>query len=135
MAIDEVGIGSTLATLLTYLKRQIIGFLFMDMEKMPETEIQRQSGFAPGAGADASRHGAAPPWEMIRLPAKRNRLLQQILARINADEDLHTLWRCQNLNAVTGWMSDHGPIHMQIVVNISLRILRMLLGENWCPTW
>lgn len=102
---------------------------------MPETEIQRAEGFSLPE-PEPTQAGTEPlhPGEMIRLPAKRNRLLQQMLARINADEDLHTLWRCQNLNAVDRLgMSDHGPIHMQIVVNISLRILRMLLGRELVP--
>lgn len=104
----------------------------MDSEEVPETEIQKVEGF-PLPERESTPVGTEPlrPAEMIRLPARRNPLLQQILARVNADEDLHTLWRCQNLNAVDRLgMSDHGPIHMQIVTNISLRILRMLLGQG-----
>src|SRR5450756_3232360 len=49
-------------------------------------------------------------------------------------EDLHTIWRCQNINAVDRLgMSDHGPIHMQIVVNIALRLLRMLVASGLTP--
>ncbi len=107
----------------------------MDAEEVPETEIQRVEGF-PLLQPEPSPIGTEPlhPAEMIRLPAKRNPILQQVLARVNADEDLHTLWRCQNMNAVDRLrMSDHGPIHMQIVVNISLRILRMLVASGLVP--
>ncbi len=107
----------------------------MNHEAGPEPEIQRVEGF-PLPEAKPAPLGTEPlhPTEMIRLPAKKNPKLQELLARINADEDLHTLWRCQNINAVDRLgMSDHGPIHMQIVVNISLRILRMLLASGLEP--
>src|SRR5450756_2120084 len=111
-----------------------LGFLFgeimktegspMNEETGPEPEIQRVEGF-PLPEPEQTTVGTEPlrPAEMIRLPAKKNPVLQQLLANINADEDLHTLWRCQNINAVDRLgMSDHGPIHMQIVVNISLTV-------------
>ena len=107
----------------------------MNEETGPEPEIQRVEGF-PLPEPEQTTVGTEPlrPAEMIRLPAKKNPVLQQLLANINADEDLHTLWRCQNINAVDRLgMSDHGPIHMQIVVNISLRILRMLLAAGLVP--
>lgn len=107
----------------------------MDSQQVPEPEIRRVEGF-PLPEREATPVGTEPlhPAEVIRLPAKRNPILQQVLARVNSDEDLHTLWRCQNMNAVDRLgMSDHGPIHMQIVVNISLRILRMLLARGFVP--
>ncbi|MHB0870452.1 MAG: HD domain-containing protein [Chloroflexota bacterium] len=108
----------------------------MAQETGPKPEIQRVEGF-PMPEPESTPVGTEPlhPSEMIRLPAKHNPVLQQLLARINADEDLHTLWRCQNINAVDRLgMSDHGPIHMQIVVNISLRILRMLMAGGLVPS-
>ncbi len=107
----------------------------MERQVGPEPEIQHVEGF-PMPEREVAPVGTEPlhPTEMIRLPAKRNPILQQLLARINADEDLHTLWRCQNMNAVDRLgMSDHGPIHMQIVVNISLRVFRMLMASDLVP--
>lgn len=47
--------------------------------------------------------------------------------RVNVDEELHALWVAQNINAVDRLgMSDHGPVHMQIVSNIALRLTRLL---------
>lgn len=108
----------------------------MRREEGPEPEIQRIEGFEIPQ-REPTPVGTEPlhPAEMIRLPAKHNPVLQQVLARVNADQDLHTLWRCQNINAVDRLgMSDHGPIHMQIVVNISLRILRMLIAGGHTPS-
>ncbi len=108
----------------------------MNTEDIPEPEIQRVEGF-PVPQPEKTPAGTEPlrPAEMIRIPAKHNPTLQQVLARINADEDLHTLWRCQNINAVDRLgMSDHGPIHMQIVVNISLRMFRMLVSSGLAPS-
>lgn len=75
-----------------------------------------------------------PPTEMIRLPARHNPSLRRIIAAVNADEDLHAIWRCQNINAVDRLgMSDHGPIHVHIVANIALRLLRLLAARGIEP--
>ena len=98
--------------------------------------VQAADGFGlPDEPADAPP-GAAPlaPAELIRLPARHNARLQALLARINADEDLHAIWRCQNVTAVDRLgMSDHGPVHMHIVANSALRLLRLLLAGGLTP--
>lgn len=84
---------------------------------------------APASDA-ASHH----PAELIRLPIRHNPTLQRVLEAINADEDLHTIWRCQNITAVDRLgMTDHGPVHMQIVANIALRLLRLLFAQGIEP--
>jgi metal-dependent HD superfamily phosphatase/phosphodiesterase len=53
---------------------------------------------------------------------------------VNADRGLHALWRCANVNAVDRLgMSDHGPVHVQIVANIGLRLLRLLVSAGSTP--
>ena len=97
----------------------------MQHKDSPSPDIQEVEGFAIPAPEPAPS-GTQPlhPTEMIRLPAKHNPVLQELLARVNDDEDLHSIWRCQNINGVDRLgMSDHGPIHMQIVTNIALRLL------------
>jgi len=70
---------------------------------------------------------AASAQARIRLPLRHSPLLQQVLDRVNADEELYALWVAQNVNAVDRLgMSDHGPVHMNIVANISLRLARLL---------
>jgi metal-dependent HD superfamily phosphatase/phosphodiesterase len=71
----------------------------------------------------------------LRVPARHNEKLQRLLAEINADESLHQLWRCANVNAVDrAGMSDHGPVHIQIVCNISLKLLRLLVQGGIDPS-
>ena len=76
---------------------------------------------------DADReHGAA-----IRLPVRHNSRLTTIVQRVNADAELRAIWQAANVNAVDRLgMSDHGPVHMQIVSNIALKLLRMLLDHG-----
>lgn len=53
-----------------------------------------------------------------------------MIDRVNVDVELYTLWQVVNINAVKRLgMSDHGPVHVQIVTNIALKLLR-LLGER-----
>jgi metal-dependent HD superfamily phosphatase/phosphodiesterase len=64
---------------------------------------------------------------LIRVPTAKNKLLEQVLERINENEEITTLWNILNVNAIERLgMSDHGPIHFQIVANIALRLMRIL---------
>jgi metal-dependent HD superfamily phosphatase/phosphodiesterase len=63
----------------------------------------------------------------IKLPTRGNRTLEQLLERINRDEELRTWWHIANLNAVARMgMNDHSWVHMQIVTNIGLKLMRLL---------
>jgi uncharacterized protein len=65
---------------------------------------------------------------LFYVPARRNAKLQTLLDAINADISLQQLWRSANINAVDrAGMSDHGPTHVRIVANISLKMLRLLV--------
>ncbi len=70
----------------------------------------------------------------IYVPARHNRVLLQIIERVNADEELYAMWQVMNINAVNRLgMSDHGPVHFQIVANIALKILRQLIEFGVTP--
>src|SRR5262245_15972852 len=72
---------------------------------------------------------------LIRVPARHNARLQSIIDRINQDDELYMFWRCANINAVDRLgMSDHGPVHVQIVANIALKLLRLLVGHGVQPS-
>lgn len=63
----------------------------------------------------------------IRVPARNNTLLEKALSVINEDVEIKTLWRILNVNAIDRLgMSDHGPVHFQIVANIAIRLARLL---------
>jgi metal-dependent HD superfamily phosphatase/phosphodiesterase len=74
--------------------------------------------------AQAAGTGGQP---RIRLPLRHSPTLQKVIDRVNGDDELFALWQAQNVNAVDRLgMSDHGPVHMNIVANISLRLARLL---------
>lgn len=63
----------------------------------------------------------------ITVPAEYNKVLQQTVDVINQSEEVRTLWKAINVNALDRLkMSDHGPVHFQVVANIGLKIARML---------
>jgi len=67
----------------------------------------------------------------LRLPVRHNEKLRQLQKRINADEELHQLWRCANINVVDRLgMSDHGEVHIRIVANAALKLLRLLVDAG-----
>ena len=71
----------------------------------------------------------------FQVPARHNTKLQQLMDRINADEELLQLWKCANINAVERLnMSDHGEVHIRIVANAGLRILRLLVEAGVQPS-
>src|SRR5215218_485990 len=62
----------------------------------------------------------------IRVPSRGNRRLESLLEAANADERLRGWWHMQQVNAERLGMSDHSWVHVQIVVNIALRLFRLL---------
>ncbi|MBW2592704.1 MAG: HD domain-containing protein [Deltaproteobacteria bacterium] len=78
---------------------------------------------APAAGKEKER--CRLPFS---VPTQGNKKLKKLLNGINNDPELLQLWRCANVNAVDRiGISDHGEIHIRIVANAALRILRLLL--------
>jgi len=74
------------------------------------------------------------PFE-LHLPMRHNPKLQQVIARINVHAELQALWRICNVTAVDRLhMTDHGPVHVQIIANIALRLLRLLIESGVEPT-
>lgn len=74
---------------------------------------------------------SALPQPVIHVPTNHNALLERTLAAINGNEEIVTLWNILNVNAIERLsMSDHGPVHFQIVANIALRLARILTKHN-----
>lgn len=70
----------------------------------------------------------------IAVPVRHNPKLQRILELVNADEDLYGLWIAANVNAVERLgMTDHGPVHVKIVMNMAVRMLRLLVDAGVRP--
>jgi len=62
----------------------------------------------------------------IRVPTRGNRKLEKFLEAANGDDQLKAWWHVAQVNADRLGMSDHSWIHIQIVVNIALRLFRIL---------
>lgn len=67
----------------------------------------------------------------IHVPLNGNMILEKVLASINSNIEIKTLWKIINVNAIERLgMSDHGPVHFQVVSNIALKIARLLRGSG-----
>jgi len=63
----------------------------------------------------------------VRAPTRGNRKLESFLAAINGDEQVRAWWYMAQVHAERLGMSDHSWVHTQIVLNIALRLLRLLV--------
>jgi metal-dependent HD superfamily phosphatase/phosphodiesterase len=70
----------------------------------------------------------------ISAPVRGNRKLARLLEAVNADEQLKAWWHVCAVNATRRLgMSDHSWVHIQIVVNIGLRLARLLFRRGVSP--
>ena len=71
----------------------------------------------------------------LSLPVKDNKKLETVLKFVDSDIELQTLWRCSNVLAVDRLgLNDHGPVHVKIVANGALKMLRLLLEKGIEPS-
>lgn len=67
----------------------------------------------------------------IEVPLEGNKILAEVVDRVNKNDEIKTLWRVMNVNAIDrlGY-TDHGPVHFQIVANYGLKITRILVKKG-----
>src|ERR671936_824550 len=71
----------------------------------------------------------------IRVPVRGNRKLRTLIERANADRQLKGWWHVANVNATLRLENnDHSWVHIQIVANIALRLLRLLTKHGVEPS-
>jgi len=71
----------------------------------------------------------------VRAPTRGNRRLEQLLDAVNADEQVKAWWHVSAVNATRRLgMSDHSWVHIQIVLNIGLRLGRLLFRRGVTPS-
>ncbi|MEM0160679.1 MAG: HD domain-containing protein [Thermoplasmata archaeon] len=71
----------------------------------------------------------------INLPIRNNKTLEILLKEVNESIELNTLWKASNITAIDRLgFSDHGPVHIRIVTNIALKLLRILIKKGITPT-
>ena len=62
----------------------------------------------------------------VRAPTRGNRKLERFLAAVNEDQRVRAWWHMAQVTSERLGMSDHSWVHVQIVLNIALRLLRLL---------
>jgi uncharacterized protein len=71
----------------------------------------------------------------VRAPTRGNRRLEQVLEAVNASDHVKALWHVSAVNASRRLgMSDHSWVHVQIVLNIGLRLARILFRRGVVPS-
>jgi hypothetical protein len=89
--------------------------------------------------AEAERETRLTPTEAvaqmrIRLPVRANKTLRTVIDRVNKDDQLKGWWHVANVNAVARMeINDHSWVHIQIVTNIALKLLRQLTKHGVEP--
>jgi len=62
----------------------------------------------------------------VHAPTRGNRKLERFLEAVNADERVRVWWDMAQITSERLGMSDHSWVHVQVVLNIALRLLRLL---------
>ena len=94
--------------------------------ELPTTaEAERETRLTPAQAVAGMR---------IRVPVRANRKLGELIERVNADDELKAWWHVANVNAVLRLrINDHSWVHIQIVTNIALKLLRQLTKHGVEP--
>ncbi len=90
-----------------------------------------ESPAAPSAGPVAPRE--AIEGVALSAPTRGNRRLEALIEAANADERLRAWWHMQQVFATRLGMSDHSWVHVRIVLNIALRLARLLFKRALVP--
>jgi hypothetical protein len=95
------------------------------IEEPVSEEAQRETRLTPAEAVAQMR---------IRVPERGNRKLRQVIERVNRDAQLKGWWHVANVNAVVRMeINDHSWVHIQIVTNIALKLLRQLTKHGVEP--
>jgi uncharacterized protein len=96
------------------------------IEQPVSAEAERETRLTPSEAVAQMR---------INVPVRGNRKLRRILERVNADTQLKAWWHVANVNAVARMqINDHSWVHIQIVSNIALKLLRQLTKHGVEPS-
>jgi uncharacterized protein len=88
------------------------------IEQPASEEAEREVRLTPAEAVERMR---------INVPVRGNRKLRTLIERVNADKQLKGWWHVSNVNAVARMeINDHSWVHIQIVTNIALKLVRQL---------
>ena len=95
------------------------------IEQPVSEEAERETRLTPAEAVERMR---------INVPPRGNRTLRRLLERVNGDRQLKGWWHVANVNAVVRLgINDHSWVHVQIVTNIALKLLRQLAKHGVEP--
>ena len=95
------------------------------IEQPVSAEAERETRMTPAEAVAQMR---------IRVPVRANRKLRAVVDRVNKDTQLKGWWHVSNVNAVARMeINDHSWVHIQIVTNIALKLLRQLTKHHVEP--
>jgi uncharacterized protein len=102
----------------------------------PETEQRIEEPVSDEARRDTRLTPAQAVEQMrVNLPVRGNRKLRRLMERVAQDKQLKGWWHVSNVNAVVRMeINDHSWVHIQIVANIALKILRQLFKHGVEPS-
>ena len=107
------------------------------MEELdPETEERIEQPVSEEAEREVRLTPAEAVQRMrINVPSRANRKLRTLIQRVNGDTQLKAWWHVANVNAVARLeINDHSWVHIQIVANIALKLLRQLTKHGVEPS-
>jgi uncharacterized protein len=97
-----------------------------EVVEVPPTDIVAEARLTPSEAIEPMN---------LRVPARGNRKLRRLLERVNDDGQLKAWWHVSNVNAVLRLqINDHSWVHVQIVSNIALKLLRLLVKHGVEPS-
>jgi uncharacterized protein len=82
---------------------------------------------AQGPDVRAGSIAEAVAKAQVHAPTRGNRRLERFLEAVNADERVRAWWYMAQITSERLGMSDHSWVHVQVVLNIALRLLRLLV--------
>src|SRR5207245_2873050 len=95
------------------------------IDKPVSDEAEREVRLTPAEAVKQMR---------IRVPVRANRKLRTVIDRVNKDDQIKGWWHVANVNAVARMeINDHSWVHIQIVTNIALKLLRQLTKHGVEP--
>ncbi len=69
---------------------------------------------------------------VFNIPYRNNSKLKAIMEKVKDNKKLKTYWKCANVMAIDRMgYTDHGPTHVKIVANLSLKLLRILVEKKF----
>ncbi len=104
-----------------------------EREAEDEAEEEGRAAGAAGPGELGRRPADAIAPAAVRAPTRGNRRLEALIDGANGDPEVRAWWHMAQITSERLGMSDHSWVHIQIVLNIALRLMRLLVKAGVQP--